>query len=80
MATKSAVQKYRATISSEKKEIARIKARDRMRARRAAKKAAIESYDSTSPTQSKTLDVREKTIDRIRRQMNEKDGLSFLRD
>ena len=51
-----------------------------MRKRRAAKKAAIASYDDTSPKLSCTKDVRILTINRIRKQMGATEGLAFLRD
>ena len=80
VSNKDRMRAYRSTLSADKKDAARIKARDRMRKRRAAKKKAIASYDDTSPKPTKTKDVRVLTINRIRKQMGASDGLAFLRD
>ena len=77
---KDTQRRYRANMSADKKEAARIKARDRMRKRRAAKKKAVANYDDTSPKTTRTKDVRVLTINRIRKQMGAPDGLAFLRD
>ncbi len=80
VSNKDRMRAYRSTLSADKKEAARIKARDRMRKRRAAKKKAIASYDDTSPKPTKTKDMRLLTVNRIRKQMGAPDGLAFLRD
>lgn len=80
VSNKDRMRVYRTNLSADKKEAARIKARDRMRKRRAAKKKAVANYDDTSPKTTRTKDVRVLTINRIRKQMGEADGLAFLRD
>ena len=63
----SAMRRYRSGMTAEAKEVARVKARNRVRERRAARKREIANYDNTKPVERKTKDVRTQTVDRTRK-------------